>query len=155
MNRPPALALRGLAGKETPMDHEVIIYSVTEGRFYDYAGPLLYKCYSGKRGIWCNNPEYEAEANYGPIPRGRWTFGAPYHSAKTGPLSIPLIPAGHDAWGRSGFLIHGDNAESDASQGCIVAPRALRGLFASALADGRKPTLYVVSSVGLRPILER
>ena len=60
------------------MDHEVIIYAVQEGRFYDYAGPLLYKCYSGKRGIWCNNPEYEAEANYGPIPRGRWTFGAPY-----------------------------------------------------------------------------
>lgn len=128
---------------------EVILYAVREGRFYDYGGPLLYRCYSGKQGKWRDEPAYEAIANHGPIPRGRWAFGKPYHSTKVGPIAIPLIPKGStETYGRSAFLIHGDNAESDASEGCIVAPRALRTLLASALADGREPTLYVVSEIG-------
>ncbi len=31
-----------------------------------------------------------------------------------------LAPKGHDAHGRSGFQIHGNNVKNDASRGCII-----------------------------------
>lgn len=31
-----------------------------------------------------------------------------------------LSPVGHSALGRSGFMVHGNNVQSNASQGCII-----------------------------------
>jgi len=127
---------------------EILIYAVREGRFHDHAGPLLYQCYSGKKGSWRNNPDQDHVQNHGPIPRGRWTLGKPYNSARVGPIAIPLAPCAETrTHGRSAFLIHGDNAEGDASKGCIVAPRVFRTRLASALASGAEPVLYVVPEI--------
>jgi hypothetical protein len=43
-----------------------------------------------------------------------------------GPHVMKLAPDGHDARGRSGFLIHGDNLRHDASTGCIILSRDIR-----------------------------
>lgn len=124
---------------------KLMLYQVATGRFMDAAGPLLYRCYSGKLGSSRNNPMEEREPNRGPIPRGRWMMGKPYNSAKVGPLAIPLLPAAETStFGRSAFLIHGDNAAGDASEGCIVAPRPLRHMLAAHLEKGGEICLYVI-----------
>jgi hypothetical protein len=78
-----------------------------------------------------NNRDMEAVANAGPIPAGRYLIGqARYHPTK-GSTVMALSPFGHDARGRSGFLIHGDNAQHDASKGSIVLGQAQREDIAS------------------------
>ena len=73
-----------------------------------------------------NNPAMEAARGRGPIPRGRWRIGPPRDSRRVGPHAMDLTPVGHDAHGRSAFMIHGDAAGHDASRGCIVLSRPLR-----------------------------
>ena len=142
-DRLPGAGLRGFSRNMT--EPKLMLYRVETGRFMDAAGPLLYRCYSGKFGPARNNPNAEAEPNRGPIPRGRWMMGKPYDSARVGPLSIPLLPAAETStFGRSAFLIHGDNAAGDASEGCIVAPRPLRHLLASHIQQGGEIVLYVI-----------
>lgn len=76
-----------------------------------------------------NNPGLEAVSNVGPIPRGEWHIDRwdEKHGDK-GPIVAVLSPVGHDAHGRSAFLIHGDNALNNhsASHGCIIANRPIR-----------------------------
>jgi hypothetical protein len=62
----------------------------------------------------------------GPIPRGEYQIGPGYNTVHMGPLSIPLTPIGHNALGRSGFFIHGDDLQHDASHGCIILPPHIR-----------------------------
>jgi hypothetical protein len=81
--------------------------------------------YSGT-GPGRNNPDLENQRNVGPIPRGRYSIG-PAHDTRThGPHVMVLTPDGHNARGRDGFLIHGDNTRHDASLGCVVLPRDIR-----------------------------
>src|SRR5207244_1311588 len=75
--------------------------------------------YSGK-GEGRNNPKKEAEKDVGPIPAGLYRIGPAYDNPKTGPHVMDLTPIGHNAHGRSGFQIHGDKQNHDASTGCIV-----------------------------------
>jgi hypothetical protein len=87
-----------------------------------------YTGYSGA-GRGKNNPSMQAAVGVGPIPRGRWTIGAPYNSANTGPFTLMLTPAaGTDTCGRSAFRIHGDSVKNPgtASHGCVILPRAVR-----------------------------
>lgn len=84
--------------------------------------------YSG-HGVGLNNPDLEAMQNIGPIPRGQWLITRwDDHHAEKGPQVAVLSPVGHDAHGRSCFLIHGDNPALNhtASHGCIVAARTIR-----------------------------
>lgn len=84
--------------------------------------------YSGA-GPGKNNPAMQTARAVGPIPAGRWLIGAaPYDSARVGPYAIRLEPVGHNACGRSAFLIHGDSVRKPgtASKGCIILPRAIR-----------------------------
>jgi len=83
--------------------------------------------YSG-HGEGLNNPEMEAAAGVGPIPRGRWRIGPAERHPRLGPVAMPLTPDGHDAHGRTAFFIHGDNSRGDqsASHGCIILPRSVR-----------------------------
>jgi hypothetical protein len=39
---------------------------------------------------------------------------------------MDLAPVGHNALGRDGFMIHGDNIRHDASTGCVILPRYIR-----------------------------
>ncbi len=96
------------------------IYSQTTGQL-TRGGELIATGYSGF-GSGRNNPAEQAVRNVGPIPQGRYRIGAEFDAAVQGPCTMRLTPEGHDALGRDGFLIHGDNAAHDASTGCIILP---------------------------------
>lgn len=100
-------------------------YKQTTGEL-SYDGAPQGKGYSGRKGVWRNNPAWEAKPGYGPIPRGRWKMTGIYDSKNVGPRAIILEPVGHDAHGRTAFRIHGDSKSGDASRGCIILPRPQR-----------------------------
>lgn len=84
--------------------------------------------YSGN-GDGLDDPDMEAMSNIGPIPRGEWRIDHwDDHHGEKGPEVAVLSPVGHNAHGRSAFLIHGDNAAGNhsASHGCIIANRTIR-----------------------------
>jgi len=104
------------------------IYSQSLGHWWDERGELLATGYSGF-GDDKNNPKMQGIRNKGPIPRGLYIIGQPYDSkGGPGPFVLPLTPSGHDAFGRTDFLIHGDSitAPGTASKGCIILPRPIR-----------------------------
>jgi hypothetical protein len=90
------------------------------------------KGYAG-HGIGKNNPDLQHVKNVGPIPLGWYTIeGEPFTHPRCGQFCLRLVPdAENEMFGRSGFLLHGDNAAGTASEGCIVAPRAERELIVS------------------------
>lgn len=102
-------------------------YSQTRG-ILSHDGKLEGTGYSGN-GAGLDNPAMEAVADVGPIPRGLWHIDRwdDQHGEK-GPVVGVLSPVGHDAHGRSEFLIHGDNAAANhsASHGCIILGPVLR-----------------------------
>ena len=87
--------------------------------------------YSGT-GSGRNNPDLSGVRNVGPIPSGRWLMRADVAAPVIG--LEPL--AGTATFGRSGFLVHGDNAAGDASRGCIVLSRGLRQVLSGLIAEG-------------------
>jgi hypothetical protein len=92
-------------------------------------GSLLAAGYSGLEECK-NQPDCEVIRDRGPIPRGHWAIGAP-HDRDHSPYCLGLDPVGHDAHGRTAFLIHGDGKpgtplEGRASHGCIILPRWAR-----------------------------
>lgn len=88
--------------------------------------------YAGK-GVCKNSPADEAKANWGPIPRGLYAVEPAFTHPSLGPVSMRLLAYNHNALGRSGFLIHGDNLKTlgDSSHGCIILPRASRQIIAA------------------------
>lgn len=86
--------------------------------------------YSGT-GIGRNNPDAQQIPFTGCTPQGRYTIGSPYTDGTKGPCVMRLTPTVNtDTFGRDGFLIHGDNARHDASEGCIILGPAIRNLIA-------------------------
>jgi len=90
-------------------------------------GSFICRGYSGA-GLGKNNPLLEGKVATGPIPAGRWKIGPPRNSVNVGPYAMPLSPVGHNAKGRSAFMIHGDSAKAPgtASKGCVILPRNVR-----------------------------
>jgi Tlde1 domain len=86
--------------------------------------------YSGHGG-GKNNPDKEKEKGAGPIPRGLYKIGKA-REYKGMANCFDLTPDGHDALGRSEFLIHGDSksAPGTASRGCIILPPDVRKTIA-------------------------
>ena len=78
-----------------------------------------------------NNAAMQNVAFHGPIPSGEWTIGPAHAHRHKGPTVMALTPVGHNALNRSGFLIHGNNATNDASQGCIILGPAIRQQIAT------------------------
>ncbi len=106
----------------------MIRYEQDYGKILLSDGKLLALGYSG-HGEGVNNPAMEKVPRAGPIPCGYWEMVEFLeHHGDHGPAVIRLLPKGHDAHGRSGFLCHGDNAllNSSASLGSIVAARQAR-----------------------------
>jgi hypothetical protein len=70
-----------------------------------------------------NNPDMQHEIGVGPIPVGTYEIGMPHYSAQTGPYTMNLDPLpGTNTFGRTLFRIHGNNAQNDASHGCVILP---------------------------------
>lgn len=101
-------------------------YIQSTGALFDPFGHREATGYSGRKGVWRNNPFYEQAKGYGPIPRGDYMIARPRTSAIVGPIAMDLEPVGHNAWGRTALMIHGDNKGGDASRGCIVLDRWTR-----------------------------
>lgn len=87
----------------------------------------LARCYSGKEPHQ-NDPASEGIQGLGPIPSGMWKVGKVVNHPRLGAFALQLSPIGHDAYGRTGFFIHGDTVVGDgtASKGCIICPRGVR-----------------------------
>jgi RHS repeat-associated protein len=105
------------------------VYHQGTGELY-HNGTLVGTGYSGT-GEGRNNPDAQGQPNVGPIPQGDWNIGDPYNDPHRGQNTMRLTPSGHDAQGRSGFLIHGDNSRHDASEGCIILPPDVRRTIAN------------------------
>lgn len=87
--------------------------------------------YSGN-GPGRNNPDMQAVHNVGPIPEGEYTIGLPYADPARGPCVMRLTPSSDtNEFGRSGFLIHGDNKTHTASEGCIILGPTIRQFIAN------------------------
>jgi len=78
-----------------------------------------------------NNAAMQGVPNQGPIPAGTWSVGNAYGHPQKGPTSMNLTPVGHNALGRTAFMIHGNNVQNNASQGCIILGPVLRQQIAS------------------------
>lgn len=84
--------------------------------------------YSGSP-IGRNKPRWQTVPDVGPIPRGRYRIGSPNNSHNHGPHVMALTPVGHNAFGRTHFLIHGERRfgpPGRASHGCIILPPNIR-----------------------------
>lgn len=106
------------------------IYQQTTGELL-HDGQYLTTGYSG-HGEGLNSPAHETVPNVGPIPAGKWKIGREFRHPAKGPVCMRLTPVGHNAHGRSGFLIHGDNqaVNHTASEGCIILARVTRARIA-------------------------
>jgi hypothetical protein len=103
-------------------------YEQSTGRLLAPDGTVAGEGYSG-HGASVNKPEDEAVPNAGPIPRGRYNIGPAFLHPQCGPIAMRLLPSdGTDPFGRSGFLMHGDNGmrNHSASEGCIILQPTVR-----------------------------
>lgn len=103
-------------------------YNTSNGNL-SHNGALVGVGYSGHAG-GLDNPGDEKVPDVGPIPSGMWVIGDFFNDpGGKGPIVCHLTPAeGTDTFGREGFMIHGDNRESNhtASLGCIILSHDLR-----------------------------
>ncbi len=113
-------------------------YNQSSGRL-SHNGHVVGYGYSGS-GAGRNDPSSQCVRDVGPIPRGSYRIGTPRNSSTTGPHIMDLTPLGHNACGRAGFQIHGDNRTNNASTGCIILNREVRERISSSGDD----TLNVV-----------
>jgi len=101
------------------------VYAQATGKF-TLDGKELTTGYSG-HGEGKNNPAMENVRGVGPIPAGLWRISKPreYKEMKD---CFDLEPIGHDAHGRTEFLIHGDSKTHPGSRsiGCIVLDQPTR-----------------------------
>lgn len=110
---------------------DVWVYQIADGRLSNAARPWVgYSGYSG-RGVYRDDPGSTKEVAKGPIPVGLYRCEKAVNHPTLGPAAIRLDPGLTPMFGRSGFLIHGDNARGDysASSGCIIVGREVRDLF--------------------------
>jgi RHS repeat-associated protein len=90
--------------------------------------------YSGI-SIFKNWAAAESYKDHGPIPAGTYKIGKAqpdknYHGK--GPVVMRLTPdAGNNMFGRTDFLVHGDNGRGTASIGCVVMSRKTREKMAA------------------------
>jgi len=98
--------------------------------------------YSGN-GDGLNNPAMEDKMDIGPIPRGLYRIEGFFDDLEKGPVVTHLDPdPSNEMYGRSGFMIHGDNQSMNhsASDGCIILDRDIR----EAIRDSEDMELTVI-----------
>lgn len=104
-------------------------YEQKTGRLFDLNAALVGTGWSGQ-GIGKNNPDAQNIPNIGPLPRGVYTIGQPYHHPKLGPLTMNLTPdPANEMESRADFRIHGAAPAPDtetSSEGCIIQYHPVR-----------------------------
>lgn len=101
-------------------------YSQTSGAM-SHRGEPLGTGYSGHLdGL--NNPAMQAIHNVGPCPQGLYAIGKWHDDPHLGPCVALLTPIDHNALGRTGLYIHGNDKANDnlGSHGCIVLSYYIR-----------------------------
>lgn len=96
-------------------------YKSGSGKLF-HRGELKAQAYSG-HGEGKNNPAMQHVADVGPIPTGVYLIGDMFDHPTHGKYCMRLLPVtGTQLYGRSGFLMHGENAAhpGESSTGCIV-----------------------------------
>jgi lipoprotein-anchoring transpeptidase ErfK/SrfK len=115
-------------------------YHIKTGSIYDGSNNFLGTGYSGAGKTFeegRNNINRVKEAGIGPVPPGKYRIEPARSSDRLGPIVMNLVPLeGTDTFGRSLFRIHGDNASSNASHGCIILGKSIREIIAAAVALG-------------------
>lgn len=131
----------------------MILYSQQRGELTLPDGTVLGGCYSGggvlgyvgaRNQYFRNNPETQSVKDFGPLPQGHYTISPAHTIPHLGPVVMALTPAlTNTMYGRSGFFIHGDNAAQNftASDGCIVAPVAVRAAVAAIVENDNQLTV--------------
>lgn len=115
------------------------VYAQATGRLWLRDEQSQEKAKSVGRGYsghppYVNQTEAEAMVARGPIPRGSYRLHGPFNHSRLGPVCFYMEPAkGNTMFGRSGFLIHGDNQNGDqsGSHGCVILSRAIREQIAT------------------------
>lgn len=114
-----------LSGVTAHAEDKEYVYAQKTGKF-SLDGKELATGYSGK-GDGKNNPDKEGVRNVGPIPAGKYQLSKPreYKGMKN---CFDVTPDGHNALGRTEFLIHGDSKKNPgaASEGCIILEPEIR-----------------------------
>lgn len=113
------------------------LYVISTGDLYRPDGSYCATGYSGN-GNGINNPSMQDASNVGPIPVGLYDLGKV--DEEKGPFTIHLSPnISNEMFGRSGFLVHGDNKELNhsASEGCIILERLARIELSSGGGNGK------------------
>lgn len=105
----------------------MLTYIQSTGHLIDDKGNLWGVGYAG-RDEGRNNPAAQHIRNIGPVPAGDYMMGAAFDDpGGKGPCVMVLHPKEQrQLLGRSGFMIHGDNKEHNASHGCIILGPAVR-----------------------------
>jgi hypothetical protein len=121
----------------------MISYSQSRAQFTLPDGEILNGCYSGGDAgtapYAVDNPDYQMVPMVGPLPQGVYTISPAHTIPHLGPCAMALTPdPSNQMYGRSGFFIHGDNAEANhsGSDGCIVAGPAVRTKVSELVAAG-------------------
>lgn len=107
----------------------MLVYKQSTGEL-SRNGTVIANGYSGGGLRYMNQGSAEADSNHGPVPVGLYHIGLSFADKGKYGSVLSLTPTGHDARGRSGFLIHGDslnpNHQGHASEGCIILPLDVR-----------------------------
>lgn len=118
-------------------------YDVRSGKLYR-GDEFLGTGYTGA-ARYRDNPLFEAFSGQGPLPRGHYQISPPRYSKRVGPLAMDLTPVGHNAYGRTALMIHGDNGRGTASRGCLILDRSLREKIAEAVNTQTAPVFLDVT----------
>jgi hypothetical protein len=104
-------------------------YKQKSGQLTNSTGSGVCIGYSG-HGEGLDNPAMQRVPDIGPIPTGKYSIGTFFDDAGgKGPIVAHLTPlAETDTFGRTGFMVHGDNSGGNhsASHGCIILPHLIR-----------------------------
>ncbi|WP_416261639.1 tlde1 domain-containing protein [Gibbsiella quercinecans] len=109
------------------------VYKVSSRSFYLNGTYQFSTRYSGRPG-YKDNSANECVKGNGPLPRGKYTIGAPFAHPKTRAWTMRLTPnASNNMCGRDGFMIHGDSSRhpGEASDGCIIVDLSGRKAIAA------------------------
>lgn len=124
-------------------------YNQSTGEF-DLPGGITFQGYAGK-GHYRNDPDSQSMRGLGPLPVGDYVVSVRADPKPT-PFTLRLAAVqGSQTFGRSGFLIHGDNAAGNASSGCIILNRPAREFLCSVLTRQKNPTMILTVISGKNP----
>jgi len=128
------IMLVALIGFVSSANAQYTFYNST-GRFESTEGWSVMG-YSG-RNVNSDGYDYRNRAEsvrmigVGVIPEGMYYIVGVNSSITSNTIVLSLDPA-NDMYGRSGFRIHGDNSNNNASKGCIILDAGSRARIASA-----------------------